>query len=1108
MMQRILLTLLLLGAIAVSPAWAQKKKKKNADDRGVAAVSEEKEKDPFNAGTFSGLKWRELGPATTSGRIADMAVNPNKPWEYYLAVACGGVWKTSNGGTTFEPIFDSQPSYSIGCISIDPNNDQTIWVGSGENNGQRSIAYGDGVYRSLDGGRSWKNMGLKESEHIGNIVIHPDNSDVIFVAAHGPLWSGGGDRGLYKSTDGGENWNKVLEVDEWTGVNEVHMDPSNPQVMYASTWQRARHVWTFLGGGPGSAIYKSTDGGETWNKSENGIPGGDKGRIALAVSPVNTSRIFALVEAGEGSGLYRSDNGGTNWNKVNSYITSGNYYQEIYCDPVDADKVFFMDTWAHVSTDGGNTVKKFGEEKYKHVDNHCMWIDPTNTDHILMGCDGGLYETWNWGEDWQYKPNLSITQFYKVSVDNEKPFYYVYGGTQDNNTLGGPSRTTNRHGIANSDWFITNGGDGFEAVVDPKDPNTVYAQSQYGFLNRFDKASGEKIGIKPMEGKGEPALRWNWDAPLIISPHQHTRLYFAANKLFRSDDRGNSWTAVSDDLTRQINRNELKIMGRQWGVDAINIHRSTTDYGNIVALDESPLKEGLLYVGTDDGLIQVSENGGESWNKVSFVTGVPETTYVNMLVASRHAADRVYAAFNNHKRGDFKPYVYRSNDHGQTWTSISANLPERGSVYCIAEDHEDPNLLFVGTEFGVFFTVDGGEKWTQLKNGLPTIAVRDMDIQRRENDLVIATFGRGFYVLDDYSPLRKVNKEALAKDAIIFPVKDALQFVQSSPLGYAGVGFQGKSYFTTPNPPVGAVFTYYLKEAPKTMKEERREKEKELKKEGKDIAWPSWEDLRKEDEEEGAELMFTVRDSEGKVVRRMSTKPSAGMHRVVWDFHFPPTSPVRLSSGGGYSPYASEDKGPRAKPGKYSVELDMLKEGKVTRLADPVSFNVIPLKNSTLPAKDAVAAEAFMKRLGELNRAISGANRLRGELNDKVNHMEKALELTPSAPLEMVADIQKLKDDLRNIGYALNGDPTKSRRQFSTPPSISGRVGTVEWTYSNTRSEPTKTMVDQLNIAEEEFAPVMTRIKTVVSAIEAMEKKMESIGAPYTPGRMPGWEKP
>ena len=631
-------TLILLASLFLlvtsNTLLAQNRKKKK--EATSTEATQEKEKDLFNAGTFSGLKWRAIGPATTSGRVGDIAVNPQKPSEYYVAVACGGVWKTTNAGTTYEPVFDREGSYSIGCVTIDPNNTNTVWVGTGENNAQRSIAYGDGVYKSTNGGKSWKNMGLKTSEHIGRILVDPRNSDVVFVAAHGPLWNEGGDRGLYKSTDGGENWKAVLTVDEHTGVNEVICDPRNPDVMYATTWQRARRVWTFLGGGPGSGLWKSTDGGETWFKSQAGLPGGDLGRIAIAISPANPDILYAILEAGEGkSGVYRSTNRGANWEKRSGYVTSGNYYQEIYCHPYDADVLFFMDTYAHWSEDGGKSCKRLGNERYKHVDNHCMWINPDDTDHWLMGCDGGMYETWDAGENWAYKANLPITQFYKVSTDNETPFYYVYGGTQDNNTLGGPSRTLKRSGIDNSDWFITNGGDGFEAQVDPTDPNTVYAQSQYGNLWRFDKASGEKISIKPREGKDDAPYVWNWDAPLLISRHKPTRLYFAADKLFKSEDRGNSWETISGDMTRDIDRNKLPIMGRVWGPEAINYHRSTSIYGNIVALDESPQKEGLLYVGTDDGLVHISDDMGQNWHKVSSFPSVPETTYVNMLLASK-----------------------------------------------------------------------------------------------------------------------------------------------------------------------------------------------------------------------------------------------------------------------------------------------------------------------------------------------------------------------------------------------------------------------------------------------------------------------------------------
>lgn len=1086
---------------------AQKKKKKQQDAAPQAET--EKEKDRFNSGTFSGLKWRAIGPATTSGRVADFAVNPEKHSEYYVAVASGGVWKTTNAGTTYEPIFDRQGSYSIGCVTLDPNNPNVVWVGTGENNGQRSIAYGDGVYKSTDGGKSWKNMGLKDSEHIGNIVVHPHNSDVVFVAAHGPLWSAGGDRGLYKSTNGGKDWKNVLEVDEHTGVNEVHLDPRNPDVMYASTWQRRRHVWTFLGGGPGSALYKSTDGGETWFKSEKGLPGGDKGRIALAISPVNPDIVYAIVEAsGESSGFFRSTDRGASWHKRNSYVTSGNYYQELIPHPTDADIVFFMDTWAHVTYDGGKTVKRLGNERYKHVDNHCMWINPDDTDHWLMGCDGGIYETWNAGEHWQYKANLSITQFYKVATDNAEPFYFVYGGTQDNNTLGGPSRTTNRAGITNNDWFITNGGDGFEAQIDPTDPNVVYAQSQYGFLWRFDKRSGERISIKPIEDPGEPALRWNWDAPLLISRHKNTRLYFAANKLFKSEDRGNSWTPISGDLSRQIDRNKLKVMGKTWGMDAINYHRSTTDYGNIVALDESPVKEGLLYAGTDDGLIHVSDDMGENWRKIATFPSVPETTYVNMVLASVHEEGTVYAAFNNHKNGDFKPYILKSTDKGQTWTSISGNLPERGSIYSIAEDHVDPNLIFVGTEFGVFFTTNGGEKWVQIKAGLPTIAVRDMEIQRRENDLVIATFGRGFYVLDDYTPLRNLSKEDLEKEAHIFPIKDALLFIESSPLGYRGKGFQGESFFTTPNPDVGAVFTYYIKESPKTLKQQRKEREKEMAKEGKDVTWPSWEDIRAEKEEEKASLLFTVTDEAGNVVRRIKRPVSAGMHRMVWDGHYPSSQPVSLRSrGGNYSPYASTPRGHRAAPGKYFVSMAISDAEGIRELVAKQAFNVKLLDNSTLPAKDPKAVEAFSAKVSDLGRAVGGANRIRTEMGNKLRHIAEAIRLTPSADMSLLQDVKKLEAELRDINLKLNGDNVKARLQYSTAPSISDRLGIVGYGMNSSTSDPTETMKKQYEYASKEFEPIMKSLKEVIRGVEGLEKKLEDLGAPYTPGRMPEWER-
>ncbi|MGD8322368.1 MAG: glycosyl hydrolase, partial [Gemmatimonadota bacterium] len=694
---------------------------------------------PLTPATFRGLNLREIGPALTSGRVVDFAVDPDDPATWYVASASGGVWKTVNDGTTFQPVFGSEGSYSIGVVTLDPNNPHVVWVGTGENNAQRAVGYGDGVYKSVDGGRTWKRMGLEDSQHIGSIVVDPRDSNVIYVAAQGPVWSAGGDRGLYKSTDGGEHWTPILQISENTGVNEVHLDPRDPDVLYASAWQRRRHVWTYIGGGPESALYKSTDAGATWTKVTTGLPSGDVGRIGLCISRSDPDYVYAIIEAaGESGGFFRSTDRGASFRRQSSYRTSGNYYSEIMCDPFDRDRVVSMDVWAQVTDDGGKTWGRFGE-LHKHVDNHALWFDPADPDHVINGNDGGVYESWDGAETWQFKANLPVTQFYKVALDNDAPFYGVYGGTQDNFSLGGPSRTTSQHGIVNADWEITNGGDGFESQADPTDPNIIYAQSQYGGLVRYDKKSGEIVPIQPQPAEGE-ALRWQWDAPLLVSPHSHTRLYHAANKVFRSDDRGDSWIEISPDLTRQLDRNTLPVMGRVWGPDAVAKNASTTIYGTIVTLDESPVTEGLLYVGTDDGLIQVTEDGGGAWRKIERFPGVPERTYVNMVLASRHDAGTVYAAFNNHKNGDFTPYLLESTDEGRSWTSIASDLPERGSVYAIAEDPVVPDLLFAGTEFGVYFSRDGGGHWVELQGGgFPTVGVRDLAIQGRENDLVLAT---------------------------------------------------------------------------------------------------------------------------------------------------------------------------------------------------------------------------------------------------------------------------------------------------------------------------------------------------------------------------------
>ncbi|MEA3497148.1 MAG: glycosyl hydrolase [Bacteroidota bacterium] len=1065
-------------------------------------AQDKKSNELFKTETFNSLKFRSIGPAFMSGRITDFAVNPQNEHEYFVTVACGGVWKTSNSGITWKAVFDKESSFSIGCVTMDKKNPNIVWVGTGENNSQRSVSWGDGVYKSLDGGKSWKNMGLKKSEHIGNIIIHPDNSDIVYVSAQGPLWGAGGNRGLYKTTNGGKTWKKVLSISENTGVNEVVMDPRNPDVLIASSYQRRRHVWTLINGGPESAIYKSTNAGNSWKKIKSGIPKVELGRIGLAISPVNPDIVFAIIEAAEGkSGLFKSTDIGESWTKVNSYKTaSPQYYNEIVCDPKDADKLYILDTRTKYSVDGGKTIKTLGG-KHKHVDDHAIWINPKNTKHLLIGGDGGIYETFDHGKNWEFKSNFPVTQFYRVAVDNAKPFYHVYGGTQDNNTQGGPSQTKSISGIVNADWYVTVGGDGFESVIDPKNPNIVYSQSQYGWLTRFDKKTGEKIGIKPMENKDEETFRWNWDAPLIISPHSHTRLYFAANKVFRSDDRGNSWKTISPDLTKQLDRNKLKVMGKVWTVDAVSKNASTSIYGNIVSLDESPLVEGLIYVGTDDGLIQVSEDGGKHWRKEKQLSAIPEYSYVSDIVASQHNPDVVYATFDNHKMNDFKAYILKSTNRGKSWKSISSNLEEPDVVWSIVEDHKDPNLLFVGTEYGLFTTLNGGKKWIQLKSGLPPIAVRDIAIQKRENDLVLGTFGRGFYILDNYSPLRNLNKKTFKNKAKIFPIKDALLYIQTSRFGWGKKGSQGESYFIAPNPNFGATFTYYLKDNLKTQKQIRKGKEKKAIKNGKKPHYPTFEELEKEDTEEKPFLIFTIFDKDGNIVRKLNAPGTKGIHRLTWDLRYPHTNPARAKSKN------KNESGFLVMPGEYSVVIEKNENSQITKLAGPQKFIVKLLDENEQSIKSTKELLVFTQKLSELKGAVSASINISNDLNKKIALMENALKLSTENTDDLLKELKRIKTDNYKIKTALTGNKTRQKHNTTVPQSINGRLRTITSGIWRTTAKPTQTQRKNYKIAAEEFEIELAKLKKLVEKdIIKLEEKLEKIKAPYTPGRMPEWK--
>ncbi|MEL6371437.1 MAG: glycosyl hydrolase [Pseudomonadota bacterium] len=1075
---------------------------------GLASLASSQTEPKEQVSPLASMPLRLIGPAYPSGRISDFAFFSGGHHDYLVGTASGGLWRTKNAGVTWTPIFDHEGTYAIGVVEIAPSNENTIWIGTGENNAQRSVAFGDGVYKSTDGGTSWSNMGLKDSGHISQIWIHPDDEETVVVAAQGPLWSNGGDRGLYKTIDGGNNWTQILAIDEHTGINEFVVHPDNYDVIVASSYQRRRHVWVLINGGPGSGIHRTTDGGETWSEVNAGLPGDDMGRIGLAMAPSNPKMVYAIIEAQpDEQGVYRSTDFGQNWEKRSGHMTtSPQYYNELVVDPMNEDVLYSLDTFSKRSTDGGKTFTDLSAA-HRHVDDHALWVDKTNTDHLVIGGDGGIYESWDGGELWRHIDNLPIVQFYRVQPDNASPFYNVCGGTQDNNSLCGPSRTTVVHGITNSDWHIVLGGDGYKPQIDPRDPNTVYAQYQYGGLVRYDRRTQERVFLAPQPPTGEPAYKWNWNTPLLISPHNPDRIYYAAEYLFASNDRGDNWEIISPDLTRKIDRNALEVMGRVWSVDAIAKNDSTSIYGAAIALSESPLAEGLIYAGTDDGVISITEDNGATWRRIETIRGVPDMTLVEDIITSAHDAAVAYAVFDNHKRGDHKPYIYRTDNRGGAWRDISGDLPDWGAVHTIAEDHIDPDLLFVGTEFGLFYSQNGGGNWTQLKTNFPTIDVRDIEIQRRENDLVVGTFGRGIYVLDDYSPLRVKSDDLQKAEATLFPVRDPWLYVEGDLWGTWGgaQAFNGDNFWFAENPPFGAVFSYVLRDGLKSLAEARRESEKEIEKEGGNTPYPTWEDLRAEDTEDTPAIIFTISDASGNVVRRITAPHTKGMHRVAWDLRYQAPDPASLESGGG-SVFSSPPMGPMVVPGEYSVAMSKRVNGLVTTLAEPQSFTVKALDRSPEASSDRPALLAFQKDVANASRAITGAGVASEELRNRLAYLKVAVEALAVPNEDHRAAIQTLEGTLDVADTALFGDRTVSARNEPAPWSISGRIGEVRgWGWA-TQAPATGSAEKAIALAKEEFGIAVVQLQEVEEGVENLERAFIELGAPYTPGSgVPVW---
>ena len=1090
-MRRSFVALALLFLFFLAPAAADKSSK---SDKGRLVAK-----------TFKGLELRSIGPALMSGRIADIAIHPQRQSTWYVAVGSGGVWKTTNRGTTWKPVFDQQTAYSIGCVTIDPRDPDVIYVGTGENVGGRHVGWGDGVYRSRDGGESWEKLGLEKTEHISKILIDPRDSQVIYVAAQGPLWSKGGQRGLYKSRDSGASWEKILGDDAWTGVTDLVIDPRDPDRLYAATWQRQRTVATYISGGPGSGIHKSTDGGKTWRRLKKGLPDKDMGKIGLAISPQKPDVLYAVIELERRTGgFFRSSNRGESWTKMSDAVgraTGPHYYNELAASPHAFDRVYLLDVRVQVTEDGGRTFREM-KEVAKHSDNHALVFDPNDPDYLLAGTDGGLYESYDLEQSWRFVANLPVTQFYKLAVDDDEPFYNIYGGTQDNNTQGGPSRTDTVNGIRNADWFITLFADGHQPAVEPGNPDIVYSEWQQGNLVRHDRTTGEIVYIQPQPEPGDPPERFNWDAPILISPHSPTRLYYGSQRLWRSDDRGDSWKPVSGDLTRNENRLLLPLMGRQWSWDSSWDLWAMSNFNTITSVAESPLVEGLLYVGTDDGLLAISEDGGKQWRRieVSELPGAPARSFVNDIKADLHDPDTLYVALDAHKQGDFTPYLYRSTDRGRSWRSIAGDLPQQHIVWRLVQDHVKPELLFAGTEFGLFFTLDGGRKWIELEGGVPTIPFRDLAIQRRENDLVGATFGRGFFVLDDYSPLRQVSESLLSEEATLFPVRRAWWYVERRPLGQRGQASQGAAYFTAENPPFGAVFTYYLAEDLASLTEQRQKREKELKKKGADTPVPSFDALEAERREEEPQVLLVVRDIDGQVVRRLQGETSAGFHRTAWDLRFPNRRAVGAERPRGPD---GEPKGFLAAPGRYTVTLVKRVAGRVTTLAGPEAFDVVRMREGVLAGSSPEQTVAFLQQAAELQRAVTGANRSVSEAFGRIDALREALErsaIEPGSELDMA--VRDLRQQLFQVQEAMGGNT--SQRSIGQPmaPSVMRRLDVVITGNRLSTYGPTPTHRRSLEIAREQFATLRERLHQLIDIeLPALEKRLDDAGLPWTPGR-------
>ena len=932
-----------------------------------------------DATPFDTLSFRQIGPATMAGRIDDFAVLESDPSTFYVATATGGLWKTTNNGTTFETVFDDESTSSIGSVAIAPTDGNLVWVGTGENNNRQSSSWGEGVFKSTDGGTSWANMGLVDSRHIARIVVDPVDHDVVYVAALGSLWAAGGERGVYRTTDGGATWDLMLEVDEDTGATDLLMDPTNNKVLYAATYQRRRSAWGFNGGGDGSGIHKSTDGGENWTELTDGLPEGPMGRIGLDLYRKNPNVLYARIEHPDEGGIYRTDDAGATWQQMSDTNPRPMYFSQIRIDPQDDHRIYVLGVQLFVSDDAGRTFRNTGAPRI-HVDFHAMWIDPADSRRLLLGGDGGVGISYDRSETYVFLNNMALAQFYHASYDMQTP-YTVCGGLQDNNTWCGPSATRSSRGIVNDDWFIVGGGDGFVALVDPTDSNILYAESQGGRMNRVDRVTNERKSIRPEPVPDAPAYRWNWDSPLVMSPHDPATIYVAANRVFKTTDRGHVWETISPDLTTATDRDELEIMGVMGSEITIARNDGVGAYGTLTSFAESARVAGLYYAGADDGQVQVSRDGGASWTNVTPNAGVPDNTYVSRVEPSKFADGTVYVTFDGHRASDFSPHVYASRNYGESWESIGDSLPEGEVVRTITEDIKNPDVLYLGTERGLFVTTNRGGSWTRVKANLPTVPIYEIAVHPRDNDLILATHGRAIWILDDLTPFQEF--ERVQRSASHF-----FQVPAATAFNVAGdrTNSTGDRWFTGENPPPGAALTYYLAD-------------------------------------EVESISMTVRDRTGVVVRTLEDDgeddgngagaiyTAPGIHVLHWDLRVQPV-PDRGLGGG----FGTTRNGPFVLPGEYRVTLNVGGRDVGTQTVRVAGDPAIEIADADRREQfeASMALHALHERADEAMSAVTAAydqmSTLRESLEGEAGTSEDAV---PAAVLTRLDELDEALDPIR-----------------------------------------------------------------------------------------------